>query len=347
MRSSTSAPTACRSLVHCGVCGRRMTGTGTTARPTTAARYPSEYAGATGKHPNTVYLARGRRDAGPRRVAARLFDPKNLDATVAALAAAQEPDDGAAARAEAARPGWPTATPGSRSTAPPSSTRPRRSSPGGSREVEAERLGAERELAFNAPRPAAHRGRAPGAGDLTAQGAAVPGQGDPRAACGHLQRMGLRLTYNPDEPGSVMVEAAPEICTRRNVGGPIRQVCYQSVEDHVAGRPRGSPVGLQIAVRARSGGGGRCLRGTVPVRHHGGRGDAQTRPYPETPMSRIIFALPLSRHLYRLQKLACVLRPFGAQSKVSRGLRAHVSKAVQLLRQGPLCIDSQRGCTRM
>ncbi len=32
-----------------------------------------------------------------------MFDPKNLDGAVAAMAAAQEPDDGAVARADAAR----------------------------------------------------------------------------------------------------------------------------------------------------------------------------------------------------------------------------------------------------
>ena len=91
------------SLVVCGVCGRRMSGNPNHGENYYRCRFPSEYAGATGKHPSTVYLREADVLPGLDAWLLSVFDPKNLDGAVAALAAAQEPDDGTLARAEAAR----------------------------------------------------------------------------------------------------------------------------------------------------------------------------------------------------------------------------------------------------
>ncbi len=90
------------SLVVCGVCGRRMSGNPNHGENDYRCRFPSEYAGATGRHPSTVYLREADVPPGLDAWLLSVFDPKNLDGAVAALAAAQEPDDGALARAEAA-----------------------------------------------------------------------------------------------------------------------------------------------------------------------------------------------------------------------------------------------------
>ncbi len=67
--------------------------------------WKSEYVGANGHpHPPTVYLRESLVTPALDEWLLGLFDPKNLDATVAALSAAQSaPDNAAAARAEAAR----------------------------------------------------------------------------------------------------------------------------------------------------------------------------------------------------------------------------------------------------
>lgn len=66
-------------------------------------RFPSEYAGAAHKHTNVVYLREADLLPGLDAWLLSVFDPKNIDGAVAALAAAQEPEEGALARAEAAR----------------------------------------------------------------------------------------------------------------------------------------------------------------------------------------------------------------------------------------------------
>jgi hypothetical protein len=91
------------SLVHCGICGRRMSGAWKHDEPYYRCRFPSEYAGATGQHPSTVYLRESDVTQHLDAWLLSVFDPKNLDTAVAALSAAQAPDDGAMiARAEAA-----------------------------------------------------------------------------------------------------------------------------------------------------------------------------------------------------------------------------------------------------
>ena len=115
-----------------------------------------------------------------------VFDPKNIDAAVAALSAAQPPDGGAIARAEAARRAFADCD---TRLAKYRSALEAGAEPGvvagWIKEVEADRLHAERELASTAA--TAQRGRDSGPGDLPAQGPTDALSGDPRAACGHLR----------------------------------------------------------------------------------------------------------------------------------------------------------------
>jgi site-specific DNA recombinase len=91
------------SLLHCGVCGRRMSGSWNHDQAHYRCGFPTEYAGATGKHPRWVYLRESEVTPTLDGWLLRHFDPENVDATIAAMVAAQAPDDAAAARTEAAR----------------------------------------------------------------------------------------------------------------------------------------------------------------------------------------------------------------------------------------------------
>ena len=110
MRSSAKRTYPLASLIYCAElhddgtpCGRRMTGSWNHGQRFYRCHFPSEYAAAQGQHTRTVYLKES--DVTPALDAWLLkhFDPKHLDATIAAMAAAQAPDDAAAARTEAAR----------------------------------------------------------------------------------------------------------------------------------------------------------------------------------------------------------------------------------------------------
>ena len=80
-----------------------MAGNWTHNEPYYRCGFRSEYAGATGKHPRWVYLRERYVTPQLDEWIEHLFDPENLEVTIAAMAAAQAPDDAAAARDEAAR----------------------------------------------------------------------------------------------------------------------------------------------------------------------------------------------------------------------------------------------------
>lgn len=209
------------SLVECGICGRRMSGQFNHGEPYYRCRYLSEYAGATGKHPSTVYLREADLLPGLDAWLLSVFDPKNLDGAVAALAAAQEPDDGALARAEAARravKGCDTRLAKYRSALEAGADAAVVAS--WIKEVEADRLHAERELASTAS-VAEPLSEAEIRALVTSQrkvlrslAKATPEQ---RAQI-YSQTMGLRITYNPDKPEWASVEAKPA-CVNGCVGG--------------------------------------------------------------------------------------------------------------------------------
>lgn len=101
----TARPYVLRGLIHCGVCGHRMQGTQAHGSLRYRCRVPTEYGLANEllPHPKAVYV---REDMILERLdewLARAFDPENIDATCAAMAAAGAPDDTDAATLDAAR----------------------------------------------------------------------------------------------------------------------------------------------------------------------------------------------------------------------------------------------------
>lgn len=100
----TERPYVLRGRIRCSLCNRRMNGSWNHDSAMYRCKFPEEYAQRKGlEHPRTVYL---REDVLLTRLdewLAKVFDEKNVDATVDALAAASAPDDAAVARAEAAR----------------------------------------------------------------------------------------------------------------------------------------------------------------------------------------------------------------------------------------------------
>ena len=238
------------SLVFCGECGRRMSGSWNHGESYYRCIWPSEYAGAVGKHPRTVYLRESDVTPALDGWLLSVFDPKNLDAAVAALSAAQSPDDGALARAEAAR----------RAIADCDARLQKYRSAleagadpavvaGWIKEVESDRFHAERELASTAStvQPLSEAEiRALVASQrkvLRSLARATPEQ----RAIIYSQTMGLRITHNPEE-ASIDVEARPA-CTNSCVGGgiPINTVgivdAYPAWRSaHVGARFGGDPV---------------------------------------------------------------------------------------------------------
>jgi hypothetical protein len=152
-----------------------------------------------------------------------VFDPKNIDGAVAALAAAQEPDDGALARAEVAG-----------RTVKDCDIRLvkyRSALEAGAdpdvvarwiKEVEADRLAAERELASTVsvaqPLSAAEI-RALVTTQRKVLRSLAKATPEQRAVI-YGETMGLRITYHPDEPGWATVEARPS-CAQVRVGGGV------------------------------------------------------------------------------------------------------------------------------
>jgi site-specific DNA recombinase len=211
------------SLVFCGECGRRMSGSWNHGEAYYRCTFPTEYAGAENKHTNTIYLRESDVTPALDGWLLSVFDPKNLDAAVAALSAAQSPDDGALARAEAARKA--VADCDARlqkyrsaleAGADPAVVA------GWIKEVEGDRLHAERELASIAS-TVQSLSEAEIRALVTSQrkllrslARATPEQ---RATI-YAQTMGPRITYNPGE-ASVEVEASPA-CTNSRVGGGVR-----------------------------------------------------------------------------------------------------------------------------
>jgi site-specific DNA recombinase len=97
---------ALRGVLHCGLCGRRMTGKWNNNRTYYLCRFPAEYALANRvSHPKNVYLKESDVLGHVDDWLEELFAPDCIDATVSQLTeqAAQLEDPAAQARAEAAR----------------------------------------------------------------------------------------------------------------------------------------------------------------------------------------------------------------------------------------------------
>jgi hypothetical protein len=183
-------------------------------------KFPTAYAGATGKHPSTVYVREADLLPSLDEWLLSVFDPKNLAVAVAALSAAQSPDDTATARAEAARRAVKDCD---GRLAKYRSALEAGADPvvvaGWMSEVQADRLAAERELASTGTiaQPLSEAEiRALVASQrqiLKSLSRATPEQ---RATI-YGQTMGLQVTYNPRD-ASIEIEARPA-CTQVCVGG--------------------------------------------------------------------------------------------------------------------------------
>jgi site-specific DNA recombinase len=181
--------------------------------------WKAEYAGATGNHPNWVYLKEADVTAAIDGWLLRHFDPENVEATVEALAAAQAPDDAGAARAEAARRKIADCDDRLRkyrgaleAGADPAIVA------GWIKESEAERLTGELDLSETvAHDPLSER-------EIRALIAAVGSslasldEADPEVRKAVYQEMGLRLTHHP-ERNAVEIESRPASCTQVRVEG--------------------------------------------------------------------------------------------------------------------------------
>jgi len=202
------------SLVHCGDCGRRMSGAWSHEQAYYRCTFPTEYAGTAQKHERGVYLREADITAALDGWLLSVFDPKNLDGAVAALAAAQAPDEANAARSEAARRKLADCDSRLASYRAP---REKGADPAlvaeWTREVQAERLAAERELAAttSTSEPLSEAEIRALVGSQRKVLRALSGAtAEQRAAIyGHV--MGLRITYNA-ERHSISIESRPA-CT--------------------------------------------------------------------------------------------------------------------------------------
>lgn len=216
----TSRPYMLRGLLFCGhpECGKRMEGTWNHGRAHYRCKVGREYAAATGStHPATVYVREDQLAAALDAWIATLFDPQNVDATIAALADAGPLDEHAEARADAAR--------RTIETSDQKLERHRAALEAGAdptivagwmAEVRGERLAAMQTLAAASPQPTMTAADVRQLIDELGDIAAVLAVADPAAKAQVYADLGLRLTLDPSSK-RVAVVATP--CTSERVGG--------------------------------------------------------------------------------------------------------------------------------
>lgn len=207
--------------VTCGLCGRRMQGNWNNERAHYRCRFAAEYAIAKGvAHPKTVYLREDILVPALDRWLAQVFDEEHLDATCEALAMASAPDDGAVARAEAAR----------RKLVDCDSRLAKYRAAldagadpvvvaGWMAEVKGERLAAEREIGVTAAGAATLsktqvRALVKGLRDMVS----VLADADPVLKAEAYAELGVRVTYDPLN-NQALVEAQPSCVTGGVEGG--------------------------------------------------------------------------------------------------------------------------------
>ena len=217
----TPRPYLLRKLVRCGICGRSMDANWNHCKAHYRCRVPSEYAQRKGlEHPKTVYLRESVVVPKLDEWLASLFHPDNLDATCEALAMAQEVDEAAIARAEAAR----------RKIAHCDDrlTKYRNALEAGAdaaivggwiAEVRAEREQAEADIEGAKPAEPLTRAEVKAIVLAMKDMARVLRRADPKLKAEVYADLGLTLTYHPDQR-KVAVEADPSIaCAKVRVGG--------------------------------------------------------------------------------------------------------------------------------
>jgi len=207
-------------LVSCGVCGRRMQGQPNHGRTYYRCRFPSEYAmTAEIDHPATIYVREEPIITALDQWLARLFDPQHIDDTCRILAGAAEPNPGAQAQTEATRRQLADCDvrlakyrAALEAGADPATVA------AWTREVQGQRLAAERALAAAAPAraitPTGLRGAVGDAGRLVRKLA----KADPTLRAELYQGLGVRAIYLP-ESNEVEFIAQPIACATVRVEG--------------------------------------------------------------------------------------------------------------------------------
>ena len=171
------------------------------------------------KHPKWVYLRESDVTDALDEWLLRHFDPKNVDATIEAMAAAQAPDHAGTARAEAAR---------RKIVDCDARLRKYRDAleagatplvvAGWMKEVDAERLTAEQELTETIERAPLTEGEIRALIGGVRDGLVRLSGASPEQKKAMYEHMGLRLTYQP-ERNAVEIESRPLACTQVCVGG--------------------------------------------------------------------------------------------------------------------------------
>jgi site-specific DNA recombinase len=187
--------------VRCGLCARRMQGNPNHGLNHYRCVFPAEYALANKiDHPKSVYVKESAIVPKLDAWLTQLFDPDNLDATVAALADVGQADEEAEARAEAARRKLVDCDDrlGKYRAALDSGADPAVVA-GWMAEVQGERLQAEAELAVSAAsQPMSEeelRLLVQCLGDMTQ----VLAEADPRDKAQVYSELGISVTYDPDQ----------------------------------------------------------------------------------------------------------------------------------------------------
>ncbi len=203
-----------RGLLRCGACGARMQGNWNHDRAHYRCRVPAEYALANKvDHPPTIYLREDHVVPALDEWIASVFDPANIDDTIAALAEAQAPSDADEARAEAARRALDDASEkidrlvaAIEAGSPADLVGPRL------KELRATKLAAEQDLKAARPRglldEADIRALIEAVGPITA----VLADADPETKARLYNELGLELTFDATKR-LVEVEALP-VCVR-------------------------------------------------------------------------------------------------------------------------------------
>jgi DNA invertase Pin-like site-specific DNA recombinase len=263
------------SLVHCGVCGRRMQGAWAHGRAYYRCRFPSEYADIQGRHPRSINVRESAILQGLDKWLAGVFDPDRIDDTCAALAAASEPDPGTDARQDANRKKLKDcdARLATYRAALEAGTDPALVGKWIA-EVQAERGAAERAVGQATQGQRLTKDQVCALVAALGDTVAALRQADPADKADAYRELGINLTFHPE--GTVQVEARPRVysgvCRRGDTNPKYTRPLAGLVGRSVmlpCGRPSGSPRWRQqtlpthghlVTQRARSG-----RRDSLPV----------------------------------------------------------------------------------
>jgi DNA invertase Pin-like site-specific DNA recombinase len=205
---------ALRGLLRCAACGARMQGNWNHDRAHYRCRVPAEYALANKvDHPPTIYLREDHVLPALDNWIASVFDPANIDDTIAALTEAQAPSEADDSRIEAARRALDEANEkidrlvtAIESGSPADMLGPRL------QELRAAKLAAERHLQAARPRDLVDESRIRALIDAVGPIADVLADADPEAKARLYNELGLELTFDAAKR-LVQVEALP-VCVR-------------------------------------------------------------------------------------------------------------------------------------